>query len=82
MRPCRHLHRLPFSESLEAELQKPFGFAFLRRNQPDDVLIQSCRHNIRLHVGREAVFVLLRSYVLDYTIHKNKAAIVWRLGGR
>ena len=63
--PSRHRHRLPFTEGFETKLKEPLRFILLRRNEPNDIFIQSCRYNFSLHIGSETVLVLLFRYVLD-----------------
>ena len=59
MRPPRHLHFLPFAESIEAEIQQPLRLLLFRGNEPDDVFVQTFRNEFLLHIGDETVFVLL-----------------------
>ena len=66
MRPCRHFHLLPSAESLQPELQKPFRFILLCRNQPDYILVQSLGNELLLHIRHEPVLIFLSGYVLQY----------------
>ena len=63
--PCGHGQRLPIAERLEAEIEQPFRLTFLMRDQTHDVLIEAARYDVGLHIGREAVFILLVGDLLD-----------------
>ena len=52
-------HGQPVAVGLEAELKQPFGLAFLGRDEPDHVLVQSGRDAVRFDVRHEAVLVFL-----------------------
>ena len=66
MGPMRHLHLLPFPESLQPEIQKPQGFLLLGRNQPYDIFIQPFGYELLLHIRHEAMFILLSGNVFKY----------------
>ena len=72
MCPFGDRHCLPFAEGFESEFKEPFGFVFLGRDKPNDVFVQPCRYDVGLHVGCEAVFVLLVRYIFDYRIQRFK----------
>ena len=59
MCPCRHLHRQPVTICFQTELQQPFRLVLLRRDQPYNIFIQPTLNDFRMHVGGEAVLVLL-----------------------
>ncbi len=69
VRPGGFPHRQPVAVRLQPELEQPFRFAFLRRNQAYDVLAQSLRHDIRLDVGNEPVLVGLIDQFLNDRTH-------------
>ena len=78
VRPGGRDHGLPFAEGFESELKEPFGFVLLGRDEPNDILVQSGRHDIGLHVGGEAVFIVLRGYVLDDLFQPPLFRAAWR----
>src|SRR6266566_1593944 len=57
--PVRLAHLEPVAVGLQAPLQHPFRLALFGRDQPDDVLVQTGRHDLGFDVGDEAVLVRL-----------------------
>ena len=70
----RHMHMsplgfcllFPIAESAETELQHPFWFPFLSRDEPNDILIQPLLDDFRMYVRRETKLIFL----LSNTTHK------------
>ena len=73
VRPVGFLHCLPEAERFKAELQKPFGFLFSRRNHADNLLVQTARKLLVLNLRLESVLVFLCAYVFyDVFFHSEK----------
>ena len=58
MGPAGHLHRLPFPEGVETELQQPLRLILESGNGPDDVLVQTFGNEFLFHVRHETLFIL------------------------
>ncbi len=71
MPPRGLLQRLPVAESLQAELQHPFGFTFLSRDEPNDILVQPFLYYFGMYIRREAELILLFGHLTHklITIH-------------
>ena len=66
--PCGHLQCQPVAVSLQAELQHPVGLTLLLGDKTDNVFVQALLDDIGMHVGGEAIFVLLLREFLDIFI--------------
>ena len=49
----------PVVVGLEAELQEPFGFALFGRDETHHLFVEAAFYDFGVHVGGEAVFILL-----------------------
>ena len=58
VRPMRLGHGQPVTVSLQPPLAHKLGFALLRGNQANDVIVQAGRHGVRLELGDKALCVL------------------------
>jgi hypothetical protein len=56
--PVGLLHAEPVAVGFEPPLEHELGLFFLVRDVPDDVLVESGRNGIRLHLGVKTVLVL------------------------
>ena len=63
MTPFRGLHRLPFPECVETEVQKPLRLSLPLGNHPDNVLVQAFRDKFLLDIGDKTLLVFLGGYV-------------------
>ena len=61
--PFRGLHRLPFPECVETEVQKPLRLPLPLGNHPDNVLVQAFRDKFLLDIGDKTLLVFLGGYV-------------------
>ena len=58
MGPAGHLHRLPFAERVQAELQEPVRLLLEPGDGTDDVLVQALGNEFLFHVRHEPFLVL------------------------
>jgi hypothetical protein len=65
MSPRWLLQGCPVIVSLETEVEHPFRFAFLPRDEPHDVFVQPLINDFGMHVGSESELVFLFGYLLD-----------------
>ena len=77
MPPFRHLHLLPFTESIQSEIQKPLRFVFPLGNHPDNVFVQSFRYEFLLHVRHKTLFIfgfrnVVQQFLFFIYIHNSK----------
>ena len=63
MSPCGLRQFLPIAESLQAELQHPFGFPLFGRDQPHDIFVQAFLDNFCMDIRREAELIFLFSHL-------------------
>ncbi len=61
--PCGWLKCEPVTVSLQSEVEKPVGFAFLTGDEAYDILRQSGRNNLCVYVGCKSVFIFARGGV-------------------
>ena len=66
--PSRLLKGQPIAISIQAELQQPVRFSLLLGDEAHDVLRQTLLDDVRLHVGSEAVLVLLLRHLTHETV--------------
>ena len=66
MSPCRNLHPLPLTKSVQTEIQQPLRFLLFRRDETYDVLIQALGDEFLLEIRHEPVLIFLSRDVLDY----------------
>ena len=64
MGPRGHVHRQPVAVGLQAEVQQPGGLAFLFGDEAHGVLREAAVDDVGVHVGGEAVLVLLFGQLL------------------
>ena len=57
MTPRRTRLLLPPPVGIQSELKHPVRFAFLLRNQPDHLLVQTHRNHLGLNVGSKSIFI-------------------------
>lgn len=58
----------PKAISLQTKLKKPVGLTLFLRDESDDILVQSFRNDIGLHVRGKAKLILLIGYLFDKLI--------------
>ena len=57
--PFWFLHRCPMAECFQAKLKHPFRLAFLLRDEPHDIFVQSFFYYFCMYVGGESVLIFL-----------------------
>ena len=80
MSPSGLLQRLPVAESLQAEVEHPFGFTFLSRDEPNDILVQPFLYDFGMYIRREAELILLFSHLTDVIIRPSPLPLPMREG--
>ncbi len=57
MRPLRRSQCLPIAVSLQPKVKKPLRLPLFLRNEAHHILVETRRHNLRVYIRCEAIFI-------------------------
>ena len=79
MGPAGHLHRLPFAERVQAELQEPVRLLLEAGDGTDDVFVQALGNEFLFHVRHEPFLVLPGGeFLYDLVVFGHIKLPAWR----